>query len=1270
MTLLLMTLQQQRIVGPFKAPPTAGNKLEPFAEDFQPSDIQQLINEELQKKPPPPLTQYALSGDSMHTEFAVTQEIPNFGVHFYYVYSLHSIDEFQQTHRSLIPRPLMGPTSSVLRNLNSGVEQFLRTEKKRVKVAVDKTGKKTIQIQDEHFAGFSDGARKTRGMSKRLQKRLGVTLPPPEPIAADTYEEHSPRRPAGDGSVAGAVAAGAASAAATATPGAAKKPKTPTKSGIIRPGATRGKIARKPAQTAPQLAVPEPQVIPVSSPLRFTRHPAAPPTPPLFVYGVPTEGHVYEQEDFDVPATEKFGFSRAKLLKQKWSPSKQPERVQMLDILEQHPITEQIKQIEAEARPRIPTPEIVEEVRETKRRSQLLKSVADPKTRGLMEKFYAVKSAKPRKLDFSEREDTLPAPAAANQSILLLDDTDEFLEQEAMDYYDQFADSQYMWPEITQDISMMPGPSSTRIDIGREEEQVFDLQEEVQEHFQDGALQDEFLSDVGIEFADEPDYDDSPLPVPYQSPARSPMDAARHLEQARAAYHDVARDIHPRTPTPKKPPRRMTPKDASDRLVDISGEAIYVSPTSPRTQKHMMDLLTGETPTKMKLLMEKIADQVVIHKELVTGIKPKSPSMERLLIQFEDSIETLENVRSCLEESVKETTPVRQATPQPTEIDLDRGAEALENLKSRLQQLREARQVKPQTPPGTPLAEASPRTTRPSPTAELPSTASATEEEVRQVEEAIPFSPIGLQLVDVSDLLAKAMDGAQLLQDVAESVPEPIVQEAVNQSIQSAAALSEISDRLKDLTTIWEQTAIALDDSSLGLIEDEELEDIFSHEKTLDSMVESLNQSVKEVIAESGDAGSPAVQQLQTTLRDFQQALQEISVKGSLLEDSLPVEELFDDAIEELERSVQLEKAAIMNVPETMENQEVLEKSRAATEGLGEILDQLVAVAPSSPTRAPRVDPQRQADIEARLKTLRIASRPPVEQDILVDFYEDEPVEMPELEPFKIDFSYEEGEEGILADEEMTMDDLLMEDTDAAAAAFFSRRIRRPPPFSPSLLRRTYTPRGRHSEKRIKIQDQIQSEMANLLSKAQEQQMALLDASLTINDNATDASAVAASQRVTQSILKSQATMSDVISQVQQSPPDTGFDWMGPMASHALPKKPGSRAPIKAGVKQPQAAPSARTKVPSRTSVRPTPGTKPAPVRRSTASSTPAVQRRPATRETLAPPPGVKVPKPRAGSATPVPVKRPPPGTSGVVPTSVRATLPRPTSAASTSRRR
>ncbi|XP_053686017.1 uncharacterized protein LOC128735557 [Sabethes cyaneus] len=1249
MTLLLITLQQQRIVGPFKEPPVGGTKLEPFAEDYQPEDIQRLINDDLQKTPPPPLTQFALSGGPMLTEFAVAQEIPKFGAHFFYVCSLQPVYEFQQAYQSQIPRPLRGPTRSTMRDLNAGVERLLREERKKIKVTVDKSGKKSIQIKDEHFAAFSETARKPRAMSKRLQKRLGVTLPEPEPATADSFEEPSPRRPAGPaGSIAGAVAAGAASAVATSKLGTPGKPKSAKKSGIARPGikppgavksgtrlAAPGSVQRRPAPKAQPAASPEPQVIPVSSPLRFTRHPDAPPTPPLFLFGAPTGGQAYEQEAFDVPATEKFAVSKVKFLQKKWSPKKKPGRVDVLEILEEHPITEEILQLEAEARPRIPTPEIVEEVRETKRRSLLLKTVTDAKTRELMEKFYAVKTAKPRKLDFSQEIDATVPTVADQQQPVLLDDTAEFLAEEAMDYYQQFADSQYIMPEVTQDMSLMPGPSSTRLDLGREEEQFElldemppwqeDLQGQLQQEPSGGALQDEFLADIDIEFAEEPIYDDSSLSILYESPARSPIDHTRRLQEARAAYQDVAASLQYRTPTPKRPPqpRRISPKDTADRLLDISGAA---TPRTPRMQQHMMDLITGETPPEMKIIMRKIADQVEVHKEIVAGIVPKSPSVERL------------------------------------RIDLSRGADALENLKSRLQQLREARQVQPKTPPKTPLAPVS----------------------IPETQPEVPFSPLGFQLLNVSEMIANAMENAQLLQDVAEAVPEPIVQEAANQSLQSAVVLGEISDRLKNLTTMWEQTVHDVDDASLGLIEDEEIgDDIFDMDGTLDSMVESLDKSVKEVIAEGDDVRSPAAQHLQTALRDFQRAFQEISLdlEGSLLESSTPADVLLndalDDAVEVLEQSMQLEKAAVMNVSATKENQEVLKKSSAATEGLAEVLDQMVALAPPSPTQGPQIEPHRRADIESRLKTLRIASRQPVEEDVLVDIYGEEEETEPEFVPFKIDFSDDEGDEMILADEEMMTGDLLTEETEDAAKAFFSRPTRRPLPFSPSLLRKTYTPKGRHSEKRLHFQEQIQAEMANLLSVAEQQQLALLDASLTINDNAADASAIAASQRVAQSMLKSQAEMFDMISQVQQSPRDKAFGWLGPMASHGLPRKSGSKASLGAIPKasRSQVRMPARAKAPSRASAQPTPG-------RAAPSKPPAVRRpvkKSVTEGPLAPPPGVKVPKPRAGYDTPVPVKRPPqpiplPGTSGAAPstasTSVRASLPRPTSASSTSRRR
>lgn len=159
MTLLLITLQQKRVVGPFKKTPPVGNKLEPFSKDFQSTDIQKLLNEELAQVPPPPLVQFGLAGGPLATEFAVTQEIPKFGVHFYYVYTLEPVYDFQQANQSRIPRALQGPSQSTMQDLNAGVERLLRSEKKKLKVVVDQSGRRQIQIRDEHFAELSESRR-------------------------------------------------------------------------------------------------------------------------------------------------------------------------------------------------------------------------------------------------------------------------------------------------------------------------------------------------------------------------------------------------------------------------------------------------------------------------------------------------------------------------------------------------------------------------------------------------------------------------------------------------------------------------------------------------------------------------------------------------------------------------------------------------------------------------------------------------------------------------------------------------------------------------------------------------------------------------------------------------------------------------------------------------------------------------------------------------------------------------------------------------------
>ncbi|XP_055585604.1 uncharacterized protein LOC129738423 [Uranotaenia lowii] len=130
LNLLLVSLQQGTLVGPFKqSPPEDGaGKLVPFEKDYQPKDIQQLIVQEREKIPPPPVTEQSLSGDRHSTEYAAAQEIPNFGSQFGYVCSAEPLSEFQRSNQSKLTDALQGPSKVTLQSLNESIDQFIREE--------------------------------------------------------------------------------------------------------------------------------------------------------------------------------------------------------------------------------------------------------------------------------------------------------------------------------------------------------------------------------------------------------------------------------------------------------------------------------------------------------------------------------------------------------------------------------------------------------------------------------------------------------------------------------------------------------------------------------------------------------------------------------------------------------------------------------------------------------------------------------------------------------------------------------------------------------------------------------------------------------------------------------------------------------------------------------------------------------------------------------------------------------------------------------------
>ncbi|XP_065073046.1 uncharacterized protein LOC135697361 [Ochlerotatus camptorhynchus] len=1273
MTLLLITLQQKRVVGPFKKTPPSGNKLEPFSKDFQPTDIQKLLNEELAQVPPPPLVQFGLAGGPLATEFAVTQEIPKFGVHFYYVYTLEPIYDFQQANQSRIPRALQGPSQSTMRELNAGVERLLRSEKKKLKIVVDQSGRKQIKIRDEHFAQFSE-SRRPRMIPKRLQKRLGFQAPEPEPdtLTSVVYEQQpSPRRTpqavapsTSTTTVEEAVAAAVGSAVATAASAARRTGAIPkTRTSLRKPGAAPPKPPRQvPTSITRDRAVQQPTArvkspaVPIRTPLRFTPHPDALPTPPLFAAGAPARGLTYQPEQFGLDPGTKFIYPTRDILSSKWTPKKRGTRVQMRDIISQHPFTEELRQTTPEERQRIPTPEIEQEVQEIKRRSQLISGAQDTRTRQLMQKYYATKPVRPRAIDFSvnvesyeeQREDSRPfqpvfsseEPSRSFQPFLLDDSpVDELIAEQEMPGEELFAEYQYYSPPRT-DQAMPAARSHTPRTSTPRAPTPSPRQSRGTDWL---AVDEDLLDEEDIQLVNDII---GPLPSPRRrtpTPTpRTPISATRRWleEQERST----------RGPLPS---RRYTPEVSpggkTARLIDISGEIPPISPKSPTVIASMMDNIIMATPERMNAIMTQISHQVDAHQELIESIEeiPRTPSIEKL------------------------------------KAECAKGAETLKALQARLNSIRQTQSVKPKTPPQMEPAEP-----------ELS-------------DEPIPFSPLGLslQLQDLSDVIDATLEGAQAIQEVADTVPDPVVQEAADKSTSSVDALQEISDRIKDVATIWEQRIMDLDTSSLGLIEDELLdENVFGspEREATNRIVDALDQSVREVIAEGCDPHSPAAQNLQTTLRDFKQALQNLSFDStSFLDGSFRVDELLEDTIEELEISLQSEAAALSAISQTPGKETILSRAEGVVEGMNDVLDDILAVESSSTPPQIVVTPPTppKQKIATRLRELQAAQRR-VPEDVLV-MLDDVEAEEPWYEPFTLNLPEERREapthrrpptsaNEILDEEDMTFDDFLMDDDEEDARQFFAAPVPQfedeilnksfmetddifgeefvasPTRYTPSLQRTTYTPRS-SDRRKVAFQDEaMQQHVLDLLENTQHQQEALIQASRDIQENSKDAVAIAASQQVEQRIASAQQVVTDMISNAHmpRSPlreEERDFAWLGPMGgTQSKLKRPPSAIPSRptATRRQLRAPTKPSGSAPARSTVKP-----------------PAIRRpaRGASPQAIAQPTGVQMTRPRAGSATPVPVRRPPqpiplPSTpsSTHIPaqasSSIRTMLPRPSS--------
>nr|CAD7197863.1 unnamed protein product [Timema douglasi] len=123
--LLLFSLQRRRLLGIFKKLPDQNKQLEPFPDDASVLDMTRKITElditapeEIQTTIPP----YIVEVSSDLKEYAVAQEIPNFGVHCYFAVSSEPISEWDNAEKGFYPRiprslalgPSWDDTSSVI----------------------------------------------------------------------------------------------------------------------------------------------------------------------------------------------------------------------------------------------------------------------------------------------------------------------------------------------------------------------------------------------------------------------------------------------------------------------------------------------------------------------------------------------------------------------------------------------------------------------------------------------------------------------------------------------------------------------------------------------------------------------------------------------------------------------------------------------------------------------------------------------------------------------------------------------------------------------------------------------------------------------------------------------------------------------------------------------------------------------------------------------------------------------------------------------------
>lgn len=101
--LLLISLQRKKLVGPFAEIPTTDElSLDATKINYQPGDISKLILEEEYKlKGTPP---YIVETTADLSEYAVYQEIPNFGAHFYYAYSPDPLPKWSNFEKAILPK--------------------------------------------------------------------------------------------------------------------------------------------------------------------------------------------------------------------------------------------------------------------------------------------------------------------------------------------------------------------------------------------------------------------------------------------------------------------------------------------------------------------------------------------------------------------------------------------------------------------------------------------------------------------------------------------------------------------------------------------------------------------------------------------------------------------------------------------------------------------------------------------------------------------------------------------------------------------------------------------------------------------------------------------------------------------------------------------------------------------------------------------------------------------------------------------------------------